>query len=261
VSSQHKAPLAAFLVVSIACIVVVVNALRSDALSGIFIRPTQAVVAGARLIPAPHDILSVEAEIVSRASGALSVTPSVVHRVVNEPVGAKAPAPHRKARHTAAAADPVTATQGNAATQGTAAAQASAPVIAPSSTGSVKHPAPSSHAPAVSSPAPALSAPSHVASSGKGKGLGLGHSGVKHDHGRGAHTQQHGPAVRPGKSASSSLSFGNYSYGFGPRGNGNSFGPRGNRGNNYANNYANNYGYGQRGGGYSSHGSAWRGHR
>lgn len=76
-SSQHKAPLAAFLVISIACIVVVVNALRSDALSGIFVTPTQVVVAGARLVPQPQEILSTEAKVVSHAAAGLAIDRSV----------------------------------------------------------------------------------------------------------------------------------------------------------------------------------------
>jgi hypothetical protein len=106
-SSQHKAPLAAFLVVSIACIVVVVNALRSDALSGIFANPSQAVIAAARLVPAPEDILSTEARVVSRASAGLAVTPKVAHEVVSstaDPVGHAATKPkshhaHHRARN------------------------------------------------------------------------------------------------------------------------------------------------------------------
>lgn len=81
-SSQHKAPLAAFLVVSIACIVVVVNALRSDALSGLFASPTQAVVAGVRLVPQPQDILSAEAKIVVGATAGLKIVPDVAQAVV-----------------------------------------------------------------------------------------------------------------------------------------------------------------------------------
>ena len=81
-SSQHKAPLAAFFVVSIACIVVVVNALRSDALGGLFVRPTQVVVAGARLIPEPRDILATEAKVVARASAGIAAAPEVVDQVV-----------------------------------------------------------------------------------------------------------------------------------------------------------------------------------
>ncbi|MFI2706294.1 hypothetical protein ACH5WX_02010, partial [Nocardioides sp. CER28] len=81
-SSQHKAPLAAFLVVSVACIVVVVNALRSDAVSDFLGRHSQAVVAGARLFPQPTDILSGEAHLVAGAKTGLTVTPDVVKKVV-----------------------------------------------------------------------------------------------------------------------------------------------------------------------------------
>jgi hypothetical protein len=79
VSSQHKGPLAAFVVVSLACVVVLVNALRSDAfISGIFTGPTQVVVAGARLVPAPHDVLAAEARVVTRAKVGLDAAPHVL---------------------------------------------------------------------------------------------------------------------------------------------------------------------------------------
>lgn len=69
-SSQHKAPLAAFLVVSIACIVVLVNAVRGDALTGLFEHPSQSIVSGARLVPQPVEPLDGpldESEDVSRS--------------------------------------------------------------------------------------------------------------------------------------------------------------------------------------------------
>jgi hypothetical protein len=101
-SSQHKAPLAAFVVVSIACLVVVVNALRSDALAGFFTSPTQAVVAGARLIQQPDRLLSTEAEIGSRATAGLAAAPEAAQEVVPRAVRASSDrAP--KHRHTAAA--------------------------------------------------------------------------------------------------------------------------------------------------------------
>jgi hypothetical protein len=86
-SSQHKAPLAAFVIVSIACIVVVVNALRSDALSSFFANPTQVVVAGARLIPEPQDILAAEAAGVADATVGLAAAPHVARHVVSRAAG------------------------------------------------------------------------------------------------------------------------------------------------------------------------------
>lgn len=50
-SSEHKAPLAAFLVVSIACVVVLINALRSDALSTLMAAAPLPVIAGELLLP------------------------------------------------------------------------------------------------------------------------------------------------------------------------------------------------------------------
>ncbi|SFC38020.1 hypothetical protein SAMN04487968_10622 [Nocardioides terrae] len=123
-SSQHKAPLAAFFVVSIACIVVVVNALRSDALAGIFVRPTQAVIAGALLVPAPQDILSAEAKVVTKARTALSVA----RTVVDEParVGAAEAHRHQAGHATAGSAEVGTKHVVGSAQQATASAPAAA---------------------------------------------------------------------------------------------------------------------------------------
>lgn len=100
-SSQHKAPLAAFFVVSIACIVVVVNALRSDALSGLFVNPTQVVVASTRLIPKPQDILAAETAVISGARVGLAAAPHVVRHVVShaaDPAALDKPKQHRHHR-------------------------------------------------------------------------------------------------------------------------------------------------------------------
>lgn len=50
-SSEHKAPFAAFLVVSIACVVVLANALRSDALGALQLAAPVPVIAGELLLP------------------------------------------------------------------------------------------------------------------------------------------------------------------------------------------------------------------
>lgn len=65
-SSQHKAPLAAFLLVALACMVVLVNALRSDALGSLFVAPAQSIVAGAELLPQPSFLLKAETTLVSK---------------------------------------------------------------------------------------------------------------------------------------------------------------------------------------------------
>lgn len=60
-TSEQRAPLAAFVVLLIASVVVLANALRTDAVSGLFVAPAQSVVAGAELAPAPQRVLSADA--------------------------------------------------------------------------------------------------------------------------------------------------------------------------------------------------------
>ena len=72
-SSQHKAPLAAFVVVTIACIVVLANALHSDALTAFLRHPAQSIVAGIRVAPAEAG--GREAEVVGDAADAAPAAP------------------------------------------------------------------------------------------------------------------------------------------------------------------------------------------
>jgi len=227
-SSQHKAPLAAFFVVSIACIVVVVNALRSDAFTGIFVRPTQVVIAGARLVPAPQDILNAEAKVVTHARTALSVA----HTVVDHPARAgAAPTRHHRAQHsTSGAAEPGRAHGAAQAAASAPAAVAVAPVVpaapvAPAapvvpvkhltphltpSTGQVRPPAGTVTHPSLSAHLPEAPAPS---TTGHGNGWRNDHGQIrlhlKHGNGPQAHI---GPAAQAKPSAASGVRSGS-SYG------------------------------------------------
>lgn len=199
-SSQHKAPLAAFLVVCIACVVVLVNAVRGEALTGFLLRPTQAlVVSGARLAPEPAEVLDARADVVRSVVAA----PKLVEHVVNGPTPERAdrqPKRARPARSAAAAAPP---------------AVAAAPVV--------------TTPPAVPTPVPGKSAtlPGHWFAQHPGRAeqagpeRGHGHASQRderpdsprHDQARAGRGQDSQPSVRPGAPAVTQPNHWSWSHG------------------------------------------------
>jgi hypothetical protein len=129
VSSQHKAPLAAFVVVSIACIVVVVNALHSDAsaITGFLKHPTQALVSRLPMMAKQQAPTSSAPHAVVKAKAGLAAAPTVVEQVAGTADGASTKHRQKKRHHAVAAGTQVLVPA--PAAPGTASAP-TAPVIA-----------------------------------------------------------------------------------------------------------------------------------
>lgn len=124
-SSQHKAPLAAFVVVSIACIVVVFNAVRSDAFSAFMERQTQALVKSLPMTPEPKHVAPARAA--AEPEAAPDAAPAPVRTVSSEESSASPAAHQPKKPHRAGTGTAGTQVVGTASS---APAAASAPVAA-----------------------------------------------------------------------------------------------------------------------------------
>ena len=162
-SSQHKAPLAAFVVVSIALIVVVANAVLHDgasALTAFFQQPTQSLVSRLPMVARPHAVAVHEARAVVKAKAGLEAAPTVVKKVVATAEGSSV-AHRSKQRHHAA--------------------HAAAEVVTPAPAAPVAASAPAATPPAL------VTAPTQAGTRGHGHGYGHGYG---HGHVEGAQQWQ-----------------------------------------------------------------------
>jgi hypothetical protein len=98
VSSQHKAPLAAFAVLTIACIVVVVSTLRAEGVPGFLQRPGQTLVAGLHIQPSPRHVVEAPSQVAAGAKGELQAARTAVAEVATS-VGQAPTTQHQTSRH------------------------------------------------------------------------------------------------------------------------------------------------------------------